>query len=146
MVSESVLLQMAYWSAAVVEAEGNLPMACADVVPKSLPQERHCSATGHLSPRFVASASNRRHFQSSVHFFTEYLLTAVALTANREAKILAFVVAPGFVLVHFYGEHSSMWVKDTDLMPLDMDDHGKIHDLKAWGREHHKSATSPTRS
>lgn len=45
---------------------------------------------------------------------------------------------PGLVLIHFYGEHSSMWVKESELVPFNMDDMNKMHDLKAWGRDHHK--------
>ncbi len=45
------------------------------------------------------------------------------------------------MLVHFYGEHSLMWVKEAELQPLDLDDGAKVHDLKLWGREHHKSAS-----
>ena len=31
-----------------------------------------------------------------------------------------------------------MWVKDSELVPLDLNDGAKLHDLKLWGREHHK--------
>jgi len=44
----------------------------------------------------------------------------------------------GLVLVRFYGEHSSMWVKEEELVALDMGDLTKLHDLRAWGRHHHK--------
>ena len=55
------------------------------------------------------------------------------------------IVPSGHVLVHFYGEHSLMWVKEVELVPLDLDDGAKLHDLKLWGREHHKSAHCPLR-
>ena len=34
-----------------------------------------------------------------------------------------------------------MWVKEAELVPLDLEDGAKLHDLKLWGREHHKSAS-----
>jgi len=31
-----------------------------------------------------------------------------------------------------------MWVKEEELVALDMGDLTKLHDLRAWGRHHHK--------
>ena len=45
--------------------------------------------------------------------------------------------------MRFYGEHSSMWVREEELVPLDMEDYTKLHDLKAWGRHHHKCSHHP---
>jgi hypothetical protein len=47
-------------------------------------------------------------------------------------------MASGLVLVRFYGEHSSMWAKEGELVAFDPRDLTKLHDLKAWGRQHNK--------
>lgn len=45
---------------------------------------------------------------------------------------------PGLVLVRFYGEHSSMWVRPEDC-ELSPDEQGElVRQLKAWGRQEHK--------
>lgn len=47
------------------------------------------------------------------------------------------------VLVRCYGEHSLMWVREADLEEFDMEDSGKFHQLKAWGRQNNKSVPLP---
>lgn len=50
---------------------------------------------------------------------------------------------PGKLLVKFFGEHSSMWVSESQLEEWGGDqDEPRLHNLVLWGRQKHRQAAS----
>ncbi|KAK9867491.1 hypothetical protein WJX84_009338 [Apatococcus fuscideae] len=61
------------------------------------------------------------------------------LCQRRDAPQLLTSFVEGTVLVRFYGEHSSMWLKPEQLEQPSLDDEDKTSALRSWGRQHHKA-------
>jgi hypothetical protein len=54
---------------------------------------------------------------------------------------LCLHLGPGWILVRFYGEHSSMWVREADLTewePASPAHQLLVEALRGWGRKHSK--------
>ena len=60
---------------------------------------------------------------------------------KRNPAIPTYTRCPpaGLVLVRFYGEHSTMWVKESDCeLPADVDEAELERQFRAWARAHNK--------
>ena len=54
---------------------------------------------------------------------------------------------PGRVLVHFFGEHSSMWVTESQLDTWGSpQDELRLHALLLWGRQKHRCVHNPAKA
>ncbi len=65
-----------------------------------------------------------------------------ACRVGKLINMLSRCADAGTVLVRFYGEHSSMWLKPEQLEQPSLDDEDKTSALRCWGRQHHKCALS----
>ncbi|KAK9808905.1 hypothetical protein WJX72_006126 [[Myrmecia] bisecta] len=66
------------------------------------------------------------------------VMWSLELCRRKDIPQLLTAFHQGQVLVRFYGEHSSMWVRPTELEATKADEEDRERALRSWGRQHHK--------